>query len=96
MTVFTLEQPHHAAIPRACRYSFGAPVLSGRQARSARRFAVANAILVLLAGWLTGRASGIYDQAYGWLAIGGYLAVTSTVQLLSVLPTVRRSAASIE
>ena len=66
----------------------GPPVLNPRRARSARRFAAANAILVLLAGALA--AHGTYDPAFGWLALGFYLGTDLAVRLLE-LPTVRVS-----
>lgn len=78
-----------SAYTAAARVRFGPPILPARRARSIRRYTAANTVLVLLAGWLA--SHGTYDQAYGWLAVGGYLAVTVAVQLLSVLPTVRRA-----
>lgn len=73
-------------------YRLGRPILSAAQARSLRRYAITFAVMEILAGWPLSvlYQDGIYNEDYFWLGVGGYFVATVVVQLLSVVPTVRR------
>jgi hypothetical protein len=88
MTV--LDMPASTVSGRApIELRLGPPLLTTRQARNWRYFAIGVAALVMLAGWLTDPYG--FAGSYGLLSIVGYLLVSPVLTALTVLPTIRRA-----
>lgn len=66
----------------------GAPLLTIKQARNWRYFAMAVAALIMLAGWLADPYG--FASSYGLISVVGYLLAGAVLNLLTVLPTVHR------